>query len=94
MEEKQVTFKKDERLKTVFSALFHNGIRVDVSTWGVTIWDNKAKRWIVDYSSRGVGDEIHVSQWIKRLRKNPGCALRFSAFYPESNKPKRRKKKT
>lgn len=80
--------------KTLFEHTFANGTRVDVTDGGVTVWDAKASRWIIDASCIVEDGEFHVAGEItdRMTREYSGSWGIFPAFYTKrtSRKPKRK----
>jgi hypothetical protein len=78
-----------KRTITLFEHEYANGIFVDVTTAGVTIWDMRAgKRWIVDASCIAEDDNFAVaSEIVKRQRAD------YNPIFPAHFKPHKRKAK-
>lgn len=88
---KRITKKDQKILRPLFDVLFPNGIRIDVSTWGFTVWDCMEGRWVIDYSSHDGGDSFEVSNEVKKLSKLKWEKPRFQIFYPKTMRKKKNK---
>lgn len=77
-----------------FELEYENGIRVEVSVNGVTIWDNNASRWIVDASTIAYDSTFCIGAGLKQNWRPKGFPRNFEVSYvkPQPKKTKRRKK--
>lgn len=78
------------RTKQLFEHVFENGNRVEVTNKGVTIWDARVGRWIVDASCIDEDLEFSLSAEIYRRAKLKKYNPVFPAHY-KIKKPRRKK---
>lgn len=96
------------KLKTLGEFEFCEGrLRLEVSTWGFTLWDTKEKRWVIDSEFSDVDDgawgwaknpKFEISQEVKSLRdtkKYKWMKPQYEALYsPKKIKKPRKSKET
>ena len=71
--------------ETLFEHTYLNGIRVVVTTHGVSIVDSHAGRWVVDASIIAKDTKFYVSRWIKKFETNSFQHLEFESLYSKSS---------
>lgn len=79
------------RAKDLLSHVYENGTRVEVTSSGVTIWDGRLGRWIIDASCIAEDNNFSIGKELYERAKTTYANPVLPAFYRKrkTRKPKK-----
>lgn len=78
--------------ETIFEYKFKNGSFLEVTKAGLTLWDSKVGRWVIDASQLVEDSTIRISDVSKEKKGKLAPHIPYYAFYPKKLKKKHAKR--